>query len=384
MRLLADENMLGLDALPASIDVRSVPGRSIDRAMLRDADALWVRSVTRVDEALVRDTPLRFVGSATAGLEHIDEAALAARGIGFAAAPGANAMAVVEYVLAALAHTREPWERLTRGGRLGIVGHGHVGRRLAAFARAMDWSHCVCDQPLADVAGAGDAYVDLNEVLTCDVISLHCALHDAPPWPSRHLIDARALARLTPDQWLINASRGEVLDTAALRTHLNDGSPAQFILDVWEGEPAIDATLVTAPAVRLATPHIAGYSWDAKWGATRMLLEAMRSQGITEASGESDSSVDAERPDAWPADARSAAQLLAPVYDIAADDARLRAVLKQPSAAERAKGFDLLRRHYPLRREVSRLLADPGAPDVSELRGEAGLVAGALLTASKR
>lgn len=377
--------MLGLDALPAVIDVRAVPGRSIDQAMLRDADALWVRSVTRVDEALIHDTALRFVGSATAGLEHVDQAVLAARGIGFAAAPGANAMAVVEYVVAALAHTREPWERLARGGCLGIVGHGHVGRRLAAFARAMGWRHLVCDPPLDAQAPTDHSRVDLDTILSCDVISLHCALHDTPPWSSRHLIDARALERLAPRQWLINASRGAVLDTGALRDHLSGGAAARFVLDVWEGEPAIDATLVAAPSVQLATPHIAGYSWDAKWKATRALLAATRETmadpwpAHAERSGER--SPGADLPEAWPADAGDVAALLTPVYDIGADDARLRAVLSQPSASERASGFDLLRRNYPMRREVSRLLADR-TTGLAELRGETGQVARALLAAS--
>jgi erythronate-4-phosphate dehydrogenase len=381
MRLVADENMLGLDALPASIDVRAVPGRSIDQEMLRDADALWVRSVTRVDEALVRDTPLRFVGSATAGLEHVDQLALAARGISFAAAPGANAMAVVEYVVAALAHLREPWERLARGGCLGIVGHGHVGRRLAAFARAMGWRHLVYDPPLAAQGKTGHGDVDLDAILSCNVISLHCSLHDTPPWPSRHLIDARALERLTRGQWLINASRGEVLDTGALRDCLSGGTAARFVLDVWEGEPAIDPSIVASPAVQLATPHIAGYSWDAKWKATHMLLEAMQVQGLAQAERGREPRAVGEPPVGWPAHARGAAELFGPVYDIGADDARLRMVLANPSAGERAEGFDRLRRNYPLRREVSRLLADPGEPGLKELGGEAGQVARALLVA---
>ena len=126
MKLVADENIVGLDCLPGDVDVITAPGRAIDRELLRDADALWVRSVTPVTAELVGDSPLRFVGTATAGVEHVDREALAEGGIRFAAAPGANAMAVVEYVLAALLQQREPWERLEAGGALGIVGQ--IGR----------------------------------------------------------------------------------------------------------------------------------------------------------------------------------------------------------------------------------------------------------------
>jgi len=383
MRLVADENMLGLDALPAGFDVRAVPGRAIDQAMLRDADALWVRSVTRVDEALVRDTPLRFVGTATAGVEHIEQATLAARGIGFAAARGSNAMAVVEYVVAALAHTREPWSKLAGGGCLGIVGYGHVGRRLAVFARAMGWRCLVCDPPLAATETSREAFVGLDEILSCDVISLHCALHDTPSWPSRHLIDARAFACMKPEQWLINASRGEVIDTRALRDHLASESPAQFVLDVWEGEPAIDVALADSPAVHRVTPHIAGYSWDAKWKASAMLLDAMRDQGLIDAVLECGSTPRKDLPDGWPASANDVAELIAPVYDIGADDARLRTVLAQPAASARADGFDRLRRDYPLRREASRLLADLPEAGVQAIGGETGRVCRALVQAAR-
>ncbi len=286
IRLLADENIVGLSQLPTDeVTVTAVPGRQLSRSQLVGFDALWVRSVTRVDEALLAGSSLRFVGTATAGVEHIDQAALKDRGIAFAAAPGSNANAVVEYVLAAMAQLGDPWERLEQGAVLGVVGYGEVGRRLVAFARAMGWSVKVHDpwyrraiehsvsEGEAGRPGSDAGFCSLDELLEATVISLHSSLHKREPWPSYHLLDARALGKLSCGQWLINAARGPVIDNAALLTHLRGTDAVNCVLDVWEGEPVFEAKLLAQPALRLATPHIAGYSWDAKWQATRMLYD---------------------------------------------------------------------------------------------------------------
>jgi erythronate-4-phosphate dehydrogenase len=200
MRLVCDENIVGLEALADRCELVTAAGRAIGAQLLRDADALWVRSVTRVDATLLAGSSLRFVGTATAGVEHIDRAALAQRHIPFAAAPGANANAVVEYVLAALAELAEPWRRLDQGGSLGIVGYGHVGRLLARVATGLGWRVRVSD-PWVEAGGeAVPGTAALADILDCDVISLHCSLHDRAPWPSRHLIDGPALARLRGEQ----------------------------------------------------------------------------------------------------------------------------------------------------------------------------------------
>jgi len=376
MRLLADENMVGLDALPGGIEVETRPGRSIDAAALRDVDALWVRSVTRVDRDLLRDSRLRFVGTATAGVEHIDRELLQDAGIAFSAAPGANAMAVVEYVLAVCLALAEPWQRLEGGGRLGIVGFGHVGRRLAAFGRAMGWSVAVCDPWLQQAAReAGDdapGLTDLDDVLSCDVISLHCSLHGVAPWPSFHLLDAAQLARVGEGQWLINAARGAAIDNAALLGRLDAAAAPSVALDVFEGEPELDARLLRCSGVRLVTPHVAGYSWDAKWVATQRLWEAMVENGVVDGEGalSGPSPFPDALPDRWPACAESPAELLLPLYDPRRDDERLRAGYTGSDAAP-AAAFDRLRRDYPLRRELAALLeASQTAPATEGRRFE--------------
>jgi erythronate-4-phosphate dehydrogenase len=361
MRLVCDENIVGLEALADRCELVTAAGRAIGAQLLRDADALWVRSVTRVDATLLAGSSLRFVGTATAGVEHIDRAVLAQRHIPFAAAPGANANAVVEYVLAALAELAEPWRRLDQGGRLGIVGYGHVGRLLARVATGLGWRVRVSD-PWVEAGGeAVPGTAALADILDCDVISLHCSLHDRAPWPSRHLIDGPALARLRGEQWLINAARGAVVDNAALLLRCAAPSPPQLVLDVWEGEPEFDLRLLAYPALRLATPHIAGYSWDAKWQATQMLRRATEKAGLLPPQPEPGApAADALR---LPADADTqalAAALLAQRYRVSDDDRAFREMARSVPASARGNGFDALRRDYRKRRELRGSALLPG------------------------
>lgn len=349
--VLADENMVGLDLLPPDeMDVHTMPGRAISRRDLEGVDVLWVRSVTQVSEALVEGSKLRFVGTATAGLEHIDQEALSARQIGFAAAAGANANSVVEYVLAALAELQDPWERLERGESLGIVGCGSVGRLLLSVAHQMAWNVKVYDPWLAK-SDSGQDWASFAEILQCSVISLHCSLVRDQPWPSHHLLDANALAALDGSQWLINAARGPVIDNSALLDHLCAKDPVNCVLDVWEGEPAFNAALLALPALKFATAHIAGYSWDAKWQATRMLycslldaqlLRTPLPEGLS--SPKALAAVSGTGSDL-------ARQLISQRYIVKEDDQLFRK-LSSLGVKERAAGFDALRRTYGQRREL--------------------------------
>ncbi|EED32825.1 erythronate-4-phosphate dehydrogenase [gamma proteobacterium NOR5-3] len=353
IRLLADENMVGLELLPpGELAIRTLPGRTISCGDLKDVDVLWVRSVTEVSEALVDGSQLRFVGTATAGLEHIDQQALSSRGIDFAAAPGANANSVVEYVLAALVELGQPWERLEGGESLGVVGCGAVGSLLASVARALGWDVKVYDPWLAENSDVGDPrWATFSEILQCSVISLHCSLRRDQPWPSYHLFDAQALAMLNSSQWLVNAARGPVIDNHALLAYLSGGDPANCVLDVWEGEPAFNAALLDLSPVKIATAHIAGYSWDAKWQATRMLYERLLDTGLVKTPvPENLSASSALEPVAGVA-GDFARQLLSQRYQIREDD-RLFRSLGSRSAKEQAAGFDALRRGYRQRREL--------------------------------
>jgi erythronate-4-phosphate dehydrogenase len=353
IRVLADENMVGLDLLPpGEMDIRTVPGRLISRDDLKGVDVLWVRSVTEVSEALVNDSTLRFVGTATAGLEHIDQAALSARKIDFMAAAGANANSVVEYVLASLAELGEPWERLERGETLGVVGCGFVGALLVSVARSMGWSVKVHDPWLAqDPGGADEEWTSLAEILECTVISLHCSLCYDQLWPSYHLIDAQALASLDGSQWLVNAARGAVIDNSALLEHLGSENPVNCILDVWEGEPEFNKALVACPTLKIATAHIAGYSWDAKWQATQMLYLGVLDTGLVRTLLPPKLNAPNVLEPVSGIGSDLARQLIGQRYNIREDDRQFRS-LATLAIVERAAGFDALRRDYPCRREL--------------------------------
>lgn len=373
IRLLADENMVGLSALESpGLQIRTLPGRAMDRSAMKAVDALWVRSVTPVTAQLLADSPVRFVGTATAGTEHVDVAWLRDNGIAFSAAPGSNANAVVEYVLAALLETGA-WQTLEAGGSLGIVGYGHVGRRLASVAARLGWRIVVSDPPLAAAASFDDLIpVDgtLADVLACDVISLHCALEREGIWPSHHLIGVEELEQLGSHQVLINASRGAVLDNAALYARLAAGQGPQVVLDVWEGEPAFDVRLLDFAQVRIATPHIAGYSFDARHQATLMLYERLGDQYPELSPYSAQNSNDTSTLEVSVDD--DVGTLLRRRYRIEYDDQRFRG-LQSMSANDRAQGFDRLRKEYPLRRELARSAIQ------GELRGEAQRLYAALV-----
>ena len=368
IRLVADEGIAGLDALPGeAIQLTTAAGREIAPPLLEQADALWVRSVTPVDADLLRDSPLRFVGTATAGVEHIDRAYLRARAIAFAAAPSANANAVVEYVLAALLALDRPWADLERGETLGIVGMGAVGRRLAAVARRLGWRVRGCDPYLgARAAEALDGLVlePFAALLGCRVLSLHPSLLVEGRWPSHHLLNESALAQLRAPQTLINTARGPVVDNRALWRRLQAAQAPTVVLDVWEDEPRFHARLLSCETLRIATPHIAGYSAPARLNATRMLYRAMLAANLGEPAGTAPlrgalAAAGECPPIAAAAAPLAPAQLMRAVYDIARDDQRLRA-LQHAQPGRRGAGFDSLRRNYPRRAELARSRLAPG------------------------
>ena len=353
LTILVDENIPAVEHyLGALGQVQSVNGRKLQRAQLESVDVLLVRSVTRVDAALLDGCPVKFVGTATSGFDHIDREYLNERGIAFAYAPGSNANSVVEYVLAAIAAVGDKLEQLLAGGVVGIVGYGFIGKAVAARLAALDIRYRIydpwLDQKLVPNAAAIDA------VLDCDVVTLHPELTTARPWPSYHLLGVAHLQRLRPDAVLINASRGPVLDNAALLAQLETGNGPCTVLDVWEGEPDIMAALLQR--VTLGTAHIAGYSLDGKMLATRMLSEAVTAR-LQLPSPPTDSP--AEQAAALPVyDSMSGAALVRYLvqsrYDIHQDDALLRQALQvdQPGA-DRGQRFDLLRKSYRERRELA-------------------------------
>jgi len=380
MLIVADENIPLLDAFFAGFgEIRRLPGRSIDRAAVKDADVLLVRSVTRVERSLLQGSQVRFVGTCTIGTDHLDLEYLQASGIHWASAPGCNARGVVDYVLGSLL-TLADIEGVGLDQRCyGVVGAGQVGGRLVEVLRGLGWDVRVCD-PLREASGDG-AYVSLDHILEhCDVISLHTPLTRQGEHPTWHLFDADRLARLRPGAWLINAARGPIVDNQALRTLLRAREDVQAVLDVWEHEPSVDLEL--ADLCVLATPHIAGYSLDGRRRGTAQIYQALcawrgeaaavKLRDLLPAPWLAQVGLSAECDLAW-----GLATVCRAVYDPRRDDADFRRSLSEDSLAQRA-GFDALRKHYPPRREIEGLVVkvEEGAVALQEMVRALGAISG--------
>jgi erythronate-4-phosphate dehydrogenase len=364
LRILADENIPFVEEAFAPLGtVQSLPGIQITPAAVQHADILLVRSVTRVDAALLRGSPVQFVGSATIGTDHVDQPWLREAGIVFAHAPGSNAGSVVEYVLAALLWLGVRQEQPLRGRTVGIVGCGHIGSRLAARLPALGLSVICCDPPLArqaEVRGMLHGFLPLETVLAeADIVTLHVPLTrqgDAPTW---HLVEEAALQRMKPGAWLLNTARGAVVSNRALQSVLAAGALAAAVLDVWEGEPGPDPALIRR--VQIATPHIAGYSFDGKVAGTRQVYHALLTFlghpadfdfGSVLGPGPDDH-LRLHPPDAALPETAWLDALVQQMYDLRADDARMRTLLEVPAPAH-PELFHRLRRDFPRRRAFSR------------------------------
>ncbi|MEM1127496.1 MAG: 4-phosphoerythronate dehydrogenase [Bacteroidota bacterium] len=383
LRIVADENIpLTTEVFETLGSVHRIPGRAITPESLVGADVLLVRSVTRVDASLLQGSTVGFVGSATIGVDHVDRVALAKRGTRFAHAPGSNAGSVVEYVLAALMHVAVLTKQPLRGQTLGVIGHGHIGQPLARRAAAFGLRVLLNDPPLAERGAEEGLYHDLHQVLTqADIVSIHVPLERGGAHPTHHLLGATTLAHMKPGAWLINASRGPVVDNHALLNHAEAGRLGALVLDVWEDEPTPLPALVHAAT--LATPHIAGYSYDGKVAGTRMLYEAVLDwlgeppapDALAALDGDSEG-LTPLRPRAAPDEAAWLHHLGRQLYDIEADDRRFRLITERP-AHEAAAYFQQLRKTYPRRRAFERHRLDPAAiPPAYQRTVEEGLLVG--------
>lgn len=344
MHIVADENMPALDDFERLGPVTRVDGRGLTRAQLRDADILLVRSVTAVTKNLLTGTPVRFVGSATIGTDHVDLAALDRLGIAFAHAPGCNARAVAEYVLQALLMASQHHKRPLRGSSVGVIGLGNVGGRVARWLRALGVEVLGCDPPLART-GAVDTVL-LDTALAADFITLHVPLISQGQDTTRHMLDEHRLNALNGHQTLINTCRGAVIDNAALHRRLARGDGPVTFLDVWEDEPRLDPALLDR--VFIGSPHVAGYSVEGKRLGTAMLYQAW-CQWLGEPEPWSPTRA-ARRPVAL--DVEDESQLLALLrhgYRLPEDDQRLRRSLRESDPAD---AFDQLRKQYPPRHEL--------------------------------
>lgn len=373
MTIVVDENIpYATEALGGYGAIRLMPGRAIRRDDLLDADALVVRSITTVNRELLEGTAVRFVGTATNGIDHVDTAYLEEAGITFASAVGSNARAVAEYVIAALLRLRELGLTPLAGARLGIVGVGAIGGILADALPALGLDIVAYDPPRASIDRSFQS-APFEALFDCDIITFHVPLIEHGEHPTRHFVSRELLGRLRCGVLLLNTSRGGVVDSEALLEALREGVVRGAVLDVWEGEPAIPVELVECLAI--ATPHIGAYSIDAKVRGTEMMADALvrwlgeaplwsALHALPESAGE----VEIPR-GASPLDAAAVAVRAA--YDIMHDDASVRSLLTG-SDAERRAGFDLLRKNYRVRREFPAYRVSSDDPSLRSLLASLG------------
>ncbi len=346
-------------------------GRAISPDDAREADLLAIRSTTRVGPALLDHSRARFVGTATIGTDHLDIPYLESRGIPWAFAPGCNAESVADYLCAALLHLAQRHGFRLAGKTIAIIGVGNVGSRVAARALALGMRPLLHDPPRQRRAAATAAdgvttdpplpltpdWLTLDAALAqADIVTLHVPLTASGPDATRHLANDAFFARLKPGAIFVNAARGAITDSEALRRAVETGRVAHAVLDTWEGEPAFRADLL--PVVALATPHIAGYSYEGRVNGTVMIYRAACRLLQRPADWSPDALLP---PPAVPRleltagdrdDEAVLAEAVRAVYDISADDQRLRAAA-DPDDRARAAAFDHLRKHYPERREFT-------------------------------
>lgn len=328
-------------------EVVYLPGAETTPAVVRDADAVVTRTRTRCDAALLAGSSVRVVASATIGYDHIDTAWCEAHGILWRNAPGCNSSSVKQYIAAVLCTLARRHGLRLDALTLGVVGVGNVGSKVAEAAALLGMRVLLCDPPRARAEGA-EGFVDLDTLVAqSDIVTLHVPLSREGEDATWHLFDEARLAAMRPDQFLINSSRGPVVDGAALRAALQAKALRGAVLDVWEGEPEPDRALMAL--LDIATPHIAGYSADGKANGTRMSVRTVAAVlGLPLADWRPADIPAPAQPLDFVVDAsgKSRQEVLSEAilhtYDILADDRALRA---------HPERFEQLRGDYPVRRE---------------------------------
>lgn len=346
MKIVADENLAFTDYFFSEFgEISQQAGRTLTHPDVQDAEALLVRSVTQVNQELIQNTALKFVGSATIGTDHLDITALEKQNIAWSNAAGCNAQAVAEYVITALLHLKPELLQENKRFTLGIVGLGNVGSRLVTMAKLLGWNVIGYD-PF--VQRDHVEQVDLDQLLLqADAISIHVPLTRSDEHPTFHLINANVLAKMKPEAILINSARGAVVSEADLIADIQKTS-RQVVLDVFEHEPEISEELLNL--IALVTPHIAGYSVEGKARGTQMIYEAFCQTFNQEANKQFETQLPVCDQFFKDQDLKNVLQAqINQIYDIARDDQSLRACLKDGKIDQ--KTFDDLRKNYPLRRE---------------------------------
>jgi erythronate-4-phosphate dehydrogenase len=250
------------------------PGRALTRNDVLFADILLVRSVTKVNRALLEDTRVRFVGSTVTGTDHLDIDWLNSAGIQWSAAPGCNTVAVAEYTVSVIAALQKKGLLLQKNCRAGVIGVGRIGSEVVKKLEILHFDVVQCD-PVRALQDKNFSSTPIEDFSELDIIFLHTPLTKEGPYPTYHLIEKSFLKRQKKDCILLNAGRGAVINFSDLMTY---GRHLIWCLDVWENEPHINKEVLFAST--LASPHIAGHSLQSKYRGIDMIYKAAVQMGI--------------------------------------------------------------------------------------------------------
>ena len=356
MKIVADKAIPFVEPFFSTLgEVELLNEAELTAASVREADCLVVRTVTRVNEELLARSRAQCVASATTGTDHIDLECLRSRGILVFDAKGCNARAVAEYALSSLFALSADNGLALEGKIAGIIGCGNTGGRLRRLLDAIGVETRVYDPFIRDQNGSL-VFQELDEVLDADIISLHVPLTTIGEHPTWRMVGRDFLKRLKTDVTFINTSRGSVADERELLRFAKRNPASRLALDVWDNEPCINQELLAAAT--LATPHIAGYSLDARVNATRRVYEQARDFFGLPARPPAVSLPPREkaelRLDKFGDDMEAARTAVLAAYDARRDCAALREMMNlEPT--RRGAFFSSLRANYAHRREISSL-----------------------------
>jgi erythronate-4-phosphate dehydrogenase len=377
---IACENsvLFGKEAFGTLGEVVLFDGTRLCPRDISKADILIVRSTTKVDANLLKNSRIRFVGTATIGTDHLDITHLNHHNIHWCYAAGCNANSVCEYIITALFYLAAQCNFSLQGKTLGIIGVGHVGSRVAAKVGVLGIRTLLNDPPLERVLKQvppthhmsypvgilGEQhleFVTLNQLVAeADIISFHVPLTTSGVDPTFALADRQLFAEIKRGAILFNSSRGAIIDTQALISAIDKEIISYTAIDTWQGEPNISPDLLAR--VTLATPHIAGYSLDGKMAGTVSIYNKLCQflgkmptwdpSGLLPSPQNSNIAINAINQ----CEERVLQQIIAQAYDISADDKKLRQVM-QSKQLPISVVFENTRRQH-LRREYSAFKLD--------------------------
>lgn len=364
LKIIADKSIPFLkDVLEPYAEVQYLPATSITNEAIREADALLIRTRTICNEALLHNTKVRFIGTATIGFDHIDINYCEKHQIQWTNAPGCNASSVCQYLISAFIELAMDIRLDLHSHTLGIIGLGNVGTKVKQAAELLGLNVLVNDPPRERNEGK-EFFTDLDALLErADIVSLHVPLIHSGIDKTYHLMNGSNLEKMKNGAILINTSRGEVVDSKVLKDALRSGRISASIMDVWENEPFPDRELIEMAFI--ATPHIAGYSLDGKANGTSIVVNALSDffglplkawhpaevqpplNPIIETGNQATSFLD------------QIASVFRNVYNIRAEDINFR---------QSPENFEFIRNNYPLRREYPAYTIKMGDTDQEKIK----------------